>query len=273
MRYLHSIANISIVVLSVLFFDCYGPLNFCQYNSRNCSTVECINEGLLDTTQADTTLHQKLYEEFLAGVDTTSRTTETIGKLLIEYLSKDDLRSVILLDTGKYHFQFFINPDGSSEISFLGKPEKIDTSAFKELNAALSQSVPHLPEVSGLWVFRGLSVNDANISIDSVNVYSRDKSGRSKESIMKVVRDYLKNLRVVYNRRLCSRPGISGKIIVKFAIDHHGRVFFSKVESSTMGDSLMESSVREQVSTWKFPPIAKKGDITEVVYPFIFSVN
>lgn len=95
--------------------------------------------------------------------------------------------------------------------------------------------------------------------------------GRSKASIMRVVMQNIAALRYAYNKRLRDKPGLTGKITVKFAIDEFGKVIFTQVVESTMGDSELEVTVKEKISRWVFEKIDKPGDVTEVVYPFVFS--
>lgn len=95
--------------------------------------------------------------------------------------------------------------------------------------------------------------------------------GRSKASIMRVVMQNLAALRYAYNKRLREKPGLKGKITVKFAIDEFGKVIFCQVVNSTMGDSQLETTVVGKIRLWKFEKIDKPGDVTEVVYPFVFS--
>lgn len=95
--------------------------------------------------------------------------------------------------------------------------------------------------------------------------------GRSKASIMRVVMQNLAALRYAYNRRLREKPGLKGRITVKFAIDEFGKVIFCQVVSSTMGDPPLESTVVSKIKRWVFEKIDKPGDVTEVVYPFVFS--
>lgn len=95
--------------------------------------------------------------------------------------------------------------------------------------------------------------------------------GRSKASIMRVVMQNIAALRYAYNKRLRDKPGLSGKITVKFAIDEFGKVIFTQVVESTMGDSELEIIVKEKIARWVFEKIDKPGDVTEVVYPFVFS--
>jgi hypothetical protein len=95
--------------------------------------------------------------------------------------------------------------------------------------------------------------------------------GRSKASIMRVVMQNLAALRYAYNKRLRDKPGLSGKITIKFAIDEFGKVIFAQVIESTMDDSELEVVVKEKIARWVFEKIDKPGDVTEVVYPFVFS--
>lgn len=95
--------------------------------------------------------------------------------------------------------------------------------------------------------------------------------GRSKASIMRVVMQNLAALRYAYNKRLRDKPGLNGKITIKFAIDEFGKVIFTQVVESTMADSELEVTVKEKIARWVFEKIDKPGDVTEVVYPFVFS--
>ncbi len=96
-------------------------------------------------------------------------------------------------------------------------------------------------------------------------------SGRSKASILRVVMQNIASLRYAYNKRLREKPGLKGKITVKFAIDEFGKVLFCKLEESTLSDSDLETQVVDKINRWRFEEIDKPGDVTEVVYPFVFS--
>ncbi len=95
--------------------------------------------------------------------------------------------------------------------------------------------------------------------------------GRSRASIMRVVMQNIAALRYAYNKRLREKPGLKGKITVKFAIDEFGKVIFVSVVNSTMGDTQLEGIVKSKIKRWVFEKIDKPGDVTEVVYPFVFS--
>ncbi|MBN1756781.1 MAG: AgmX/PglI C-terminal domain-containing protein [Chitinispirillaceae bacterium] len=95
--------------------------------------------------------------------------------------------------------------------------------------------------------------------------------GRSRQSIARVVQQNLAALRYAYNQRLREKPGLKGRITVKFAIDEFGNVLHCAVEESTISDSDLETVVIAKITRWKFEKINKVGDITEVIYPFVFS--
>jgi len=94
---------------------------------------------------------------------------------------------------------------------------------------------------------------------------------RSKGSVMRVVMQNLAALRYAYNKRLRDKPGLNGKVTVKFTIDEFGKVIFCAVVNSTMNDVIFEQEVVEKIKRWVFEKIEKPGDVTEIVYPFVFS--
>ncbi len=95
--------------------------------------------------------------------------------------------------------------------------------------------------------------------------------GRSRASIMRVVMQNLAALRYAYNKRLREKPGLKGKITCKFAIDEFGKVIFCEAVESSMSDPQLEREVVDKIKRWVFEKIDKPGDVTEVVYPFVFS--
>jgi TonB family protein len=78
-------------------------------------------------------------------------------------------------------------------------------------------------------------------------------------------------LRYAYNKRLREKPGLGGKITVKFAIDEFGTVIFCQIVDTNMGDPTLEQEVVSKIKRWAFGKIDKPGDVTEVIYPFAFT--
>jgi len=95
--------------------------------------------------------------------------------------------------------------------------------------------------------------------------------GRSKSSIMRVVMQNIAALRYAYNQRLREKPGLNGRITVKWAIDEFGKVLHCEVMGSTINDPQLEKTVVHRIKRWAFEKIDKPGDITEIIYPFVFS--
>ncbi len=95
--------------------------------------------------------------------------------------------------------------------------------------------------------------------------------GRDKRSVMRVVMQNLNVLRFAYNRRLREKPGLKGRITCKFVIDEFGSVAFCDIISSTINDTYLEQLIVKKIRRWKFEKVHIPGDMTEVVYPFVFT--
>jgi TonB family protein len=95
--------------------------------------------------------------------------------------------------------------------------------------------------------------------------------GRNRASIQRVVMQNMAALRYAYNKRLREKPGLCGKVMVKFAIDEFGKVVVAQMVESTINDSTFEQTVVARVKSWNFEKIDKPGDVTDVTYPFVFS--
>jgi len=267
--------SLIVVWMGLLSPSCFSPATtshpFAYY--RSCSTASCINEGLLDETPVDTAGFRRKYEAFIAGVDTSARSTEKVNAIVsgVKTDLAEGLQNALVADTGQHNFYLHIRPDGSIGLSSASTPGVIDTSALSMLAQMISEKIGELPETPGLWVSRRITLRDGKLLGDPSNIFSDSNGGRSKASIMEVVMRNLAKMRYAYNRRLAGRNGIRGKITVKFAVDHYGVVISCKVIESTVSDSLLVEAVREQVASWKFGPIVRIGDVTEVIYPFVFS--
>lgn len=96
--------------------------------------------------------------------------------------------------------------------------------------------------------------------------------GRSRASIMRVVTQNLMSLRYAYNKRLREIPGLKGKVKIKFAIDEFGKVLFCEVLDSSIEDPVLQKQLLAKIKRWVFDKVDKPGDVTEVVYPFVFSM-
>ena len=120
-----------------------------------------------------------------------------------------------------------------------------------------------------------ISRDPINYKSDSIyqthdTIQNKSVGGRSKQSIMSVVLVNLSEMRKIYNKRLRNKPGLEGKITFKFAIDEFGMVIFCGIFETTVNDELLEKQLAEFIRKWKFEKIDKPGDVTEVIYPFVF---
>lgn len=113
-------------------------------------------------------------------------------------------------------------------------------------------------------------IRDAAVAIPPSGVMLSG-AGRSRVDIMRVVMQNLSALRYAYNQRLRDRPGLTGKITIKFAVDEFGNVIACEVIESSVADNQLETVIKGKILRWRFDRINKPGDITEVVYPFVFS--
>ncbi|NLD93397.1 MAG: AgmX/PglI C-terminal domain-containing protein [Fibrobacter sp.] len=81
----------------------------------------------------------------------------------------------------------------------------------------------------------------------------------------------IQSLRYVYNQRLRDKPELRGKVVCRFAIDEFGNVLMCDIVESTVLDNVLEAKIKGMISRWRFEKIDKVGDVTEIVYPFVFS--
>lgn len=95
--------------------------------------------------------------------------------------------------------------------------------------------------------------------------------GRSQEEIMRILQENMPTLRYAYNRWLRTNPTMHGKITIRFAIDEFGKVLSCEITNSFTEDAEIRSQVVAIIRNLRFDKIDKVGDLTEVVYPLVFS--
>jgi TonB family protein len=93
---------------------------------------------------------------------------------------------------------------------------------------------------------------------------------RSTASILAVIRSHSPGLRHVYNSFLKMRPGLAGKITLRFAIAPSGQVVDVGLAGSTTAAPEFDAQVVRKVMAWRFDAVKAVGnDIVTV--PFNFS--
>jgi TonB family protein len=88
----------------------------------------------------------------------------------------------------------------------------------------------------------------------------------SKETIRRVVRRHLNEVRFCYEQQLNSQPDLAGRVTISFIISTSGSVQSATVANSTLGSSRVDSCIATAVRRWSFP--APEGGIVVVNYPF-----
>jgi TonB family protein len=188
------------------------------------------------------------------------------------YLANHD---ELFIKADKCTLSLEILPNGKLRSAFYKDTLGIDSSTYlparQELAGIQFDSIPGYLFSLRLFITATKTSKEMQLDSNLSPVYLYPPLGRSRESIMQVVMQNLAHLRYIYNARLRMKSGIKGKITVKFAINEHGQVVFCNVVNSTANDPELEEKVAAKIRTWQFCPIHRPGDVTEVVYPFVFS--
>jgi TonB family protein len=94
--------------------------------------------------------------------------------------------------------------------------------------------------------------------------------GRSRLNVIRVILVNSPSLRYAYNKRWRQKPGLAGKLTVRFAVNGSGKVISASAEESTLADSSLEAAVVTNVKRWNFERINAFDDVTEVTFPVLF---
>ncbi|MCC7000117.1 MAG: AgmX/PglI C-terminal domain-containing protein [Deltaproteobacteria bacterium] len=88
-----------------------------------------------------------------------------------------------------------------------------------------------------------------------------------KELLRRIVRRHLTELKFCYEKELTRNPGLRGRVTLQFTIAPTGAVAASLVQSTTLGNPLIEQCFAAAVRRWEFPKPA--GGVVIVTYPFV----
>jgi hypothetical protein len=91
--------------------------------------------------------------------------------------------------------------------------------------------------------------------------------GLDRHVIQATIAKYLSQVRACYEDRLRVNPGLEGTLTMDFEIGPSGRLNFSKVKSSTVGDPAVGNCVSAKMMGWEFPK-PRGGVNVKVNYPF-----
>jgi TonB family protein len=105
--------------------------------------------------------------------------------------------------------------------------------------------------------------------VPRIRVMPADVRGNlSKETIRRVIRLHLAEVRACYQERLISRPDLQGRVAVRFIVAPTGAVQAAGVASSDLRDATTEQCIVHAVRRWSFPQ-PDGGGIVSVTYPFM----
>jgi hypothetical protein len=94
--------------------------------------------------------------------------------------------------------------------------------------------------------------------------------GIDKDTIRRIVRAHLNEVRGCYNAGLTRNPNLEGRVTVQFAIMGTGVVSSAVVQENTTKDDSTANCIAKAVKRWKFPRVGKGGTAL-VSYPFRLS--
>ncbi|MBC7420621.1 MAG: AgmX/PglI C-terminal domain-containing protein [Bdellovibrio sp.] len=93
-------------------------------------------------------------------------------------------------------------------------------------------------------------------------------TGLDRSQIDEVIKRNLGQVRFCYEQGLQKNASLNGRVVVGFVVGGAGAVKSSNVESSSMGDKLVEECIAMRLKSWKFP-IPQGGVDVKVSYPFV----
>jgi phospholipase/carboxylesterase len=97
-------------------------------------------------------------------------------------------------------------------------------------------------------------------------------SGLSPQQVQEALRRNMAPIRFCHEQRLAARPGLSGRVAIRFTVAPDGAVSGASVDSSTLGDDAAVECVRRAVTRVRFPAPAGGAPVT-ITYPFLFAAE
>ncbi|MCA9649318.1 MAG: AgmX/PglI C-terminal domain-containing protein [Myxococcales bacterium] len=91
-----------------------------------------------------------------------------------------------------------------------------------------------------------------------------------KDTIRRIVRAHINEVRGCYNKGLASDPNLAGRLVIQFVIDELGLVASALVAETTLSDPDVGQCIADASKRWKFPKAAGGGKAL-VKYPFVLS--
>jgi outer membrane biosynthesis protein TonB len=94
------------------------------------------------------------------------------------------------------------------------------------------------------------------------------EGGLDRNEIAAVIQRHLSEVRYCYEQGLQQKPGLAGRVSMKFMIGSRGIVTTAQINNSSLQHPMVENCIRSKLMTWKFPQ--PEGGVTvKVSYPFV----
>lgn len=109
------------------------------------------------------------------------------------------------------------------------------------------------------------------VGVSGISVGSNDMvldGGLSRYAINATIAKYLSQVRRCYENELNRNPDIEGLVSVAFEIGGSGKLNYSRVTKSSLGNKKVEKCITTKMMNWKFPK-PKGGVNVKVNYPFM----
>lgn len=107
-----------------------------------------------------------------------------------------------------------------------------------------------------------------NVSPDVALGVAEVRGSLDKEIIRRIIRRHINEVKFCQERELVRGAASVGRLLVQFTISVDGSVIASIVQSSTVGNPVLEQCVASAVRRWEFPK--PRGGVVVVTYPFTF---
>ena len=114
--------------------------------------------------------------------------------------------------------------------------------------------------------------NVGNAEVGVLDEETMVDGGLDKETIARIIRGQLGQIRYCYERQLSANPDLYGKIMVKFTIGAAGSVVAQAIGTTSLNNAMVEGCILRRIAGWQFPA-PKGGTNVLVTYPFLFKSN
>ncbi len=94
------------------------------------------------------------------------------------------------------------------------------------------------------------------------------RGGLDRAQVAAVINRHEGQIRHCYEKGLQSKPGLSGRLKMKFTINGRGIVSAANIASSSLKDRTVESCIAKRLRSWKFPKPVGNVNV-KVSYPFV----